>query len=48
MTAPHTARIELTRVPDDAQMYAYECDVESAAMWSRDAADPPLRVEQQR
>lgn len=35
MTRPHSGRIELTRVPDDVAMYRYECDVESAAMWSR-------------
>jgi hypothetical protein len=48
MTQPYTARVELTRVPDDAEMYRYECDLESAAMWSRDATDPPLRVEEPR
>ena len=48
MTRPHTARVELTRVPDDAEMYRYECDLESAAMWSRDATDPPLRVAEPR
>ncbi len=45
LAQPHTGRVELTRVPDDAEMYPYECDLESAAMWSRDAGDPPLRVE---
>lgn len=44
LAQPYTGRVELTRAPDDAEMYPYECDVESAAMWSRDAADPPLRV----
>lgn len=48
MTRPHTARVELTRVPDGTQMYRYECDLESAAMWSRSAADAPLRVEEAR
>ena len=48
MTEPHTARIELTRVPDGTAMYRYECDLESAAMWSRNADDPPLRIEQPR
>jgi hypothetical protein len=44
MTGPHTGRVELARVPDDVRMYAYECDIESAAMWSRSATDAPLRV----
>jgi hypothetical protein len=35
MTMPYSGRIELTRVPETAQMYPYECDVESASMWSR-------------
>lgn len=43
---PYAGRVELTRVPDSAQMYPYECDPESAAMWSRDAKDKPLRVGQ--
>jgi hypothetical protein len=44
MTQPHTGRVELTRVPDDVELYAYDCDAESAAMWSRDRADARLRV----
>jgi hypothetical protein len=44
MTEPYTGRVELTRVPDDVEMHAYECDVESAAMWSRQAADAPLSI----
>lgn len=46
ITKPYSGRVELTRVPDTAQMYPYECDPESAAMWSRDAKDKPLRVGQ--
>lgn len=48
MTRPHTGRVDLTRVPDGTEMYRYECDLESAAMWSRSAADPPLRVAEPR
>lgn len=48
MTAPHTGRVELTRVPDDVEMYEYDCDTESAAMWSRDRSDPSLRVGDER
>src|SRR5688572_25723825 len=44
MTAPYDGRVELTRVPDDVQMHAYDCDVESAAMWSRLPSDPQLRI----
>ena len=44
MTEPHTGRVELARVPDDVPMYAYKCDLESAAMWSRRPTDAPLRV----
>lgn len=44
LTAPYTSRIELTRVPEGTQMYAYDCDVESAGMWSRTVGDKPLRV----
>jgi hypothetical protein len=36
--------VELTRVPDDVEMHAYECDLESAAMWSRQRADTPLQL----
>ena len=46
MTKPYASRVELTRVPASVQMYPYECDPESAAMWSRDAKDKPLRVGQ--
>ena len=35
MAEPHTARIELARVPDDVPMYPYACDPESARMFSR-------------
>jgi hypothetical protein len=48
LARPYTGRVELTRVPDDAAMYDYDCDLESARMWSRDAGDPPLRVGEQR
>lgn len=45
LTMPYSGRIELTRVPETVQMYPYECDVESASMWSRTRGDEPLRVE---
>jgi len=44
MTKPYSGRVELTRVPDTTAIYPYECDPESAAMWSRDAKDKTLRV----
>jgi hypothetical protein len=44
MSEPYTQRVELTRVPDSTQMYPYECDVESASMWSRTKGDTPLRI----
>lgn len=44
MTEPYAGRVELTRVPDDVEMQEYECDVESAAMWSRVPTDSPLRL----
>jgi hypothetical protein len=39
MKQPYTGRVELTRVPDTVPMYPYECDVESASMWSRTRDD---------
>jgi hypothetical protein len=45
MTGSQSGRIELTRVPDDAPFYAFDCDTESAAMWSRRRGDAPLRVD---
>lgn len=45
MSMPYSGRIELTRVPETAQMYPYQCDVESASMWSRTRGDEALRVE---
>lgn len=42
MTEPYDGRVELTRVPDDVEMHAYECDLESAAMWSRQPGDTPF------
>jgi hypothetical protein len=46
LTKPYAGRLELTRVPDTAALYPYQCDVESAAMWSRNAKDKALRVGQ--
>ena len=39
MREPHQARIEIARVADDSPMYAYDCNVESASMFSRDAGE---------
>jgi hypothetical protein len=36
MREPHHARVELARVPDDARMIPYNCNVEAASMFSRD------------
>jgi hypothetical protein len=44
MSEPYVGQIELTRAPDETPIHAYECDAESAAMWSRSRNDPPLRV----
>lgn len=44
MREPHEARIEMARVPDDSPMYAYNCNVDSASMFSR---DPGKRLLQQ-
>jgi Family of unknown function (DUF6152) len=35
MREPHTASIDLARVPDDVPMYPYDCDPSSASMFSR-------------
>ena len=45
LSADYSARLELTRVPDGTAMYPYECDLESASMWSRTAGDAPLAVD---
>ena len=39
MASPHTARIELARVPDDVPMFPYDCDPEAARMFSRSAEE---------
>jgi hypothetical protein len=44
MTGSRRGRIELTRVPDDTPFYPFDCDKESAAMWSRQRGDPPLHI----
>jgi hypothetical protein len=43
MSAPHNARIEIARVADDSPMYAYNCDAESASMFSRDSGEALLQ-----
>jgi hypothetical protein len=45
MREPHHARIELARVADDSPMYAYDCNVEAARMFSRDAGESLLENE---
>ena len=45
LTSSHSGRIELTRAPDDAAFHAFECDLESASMWSRVRGDPPLSAD---
>lgn len=40
----YSSRIELPRVADDTPMYAYDCEVESASMFSRSPEDEPLRI----
>ena len=42
MEHPHTAKIELARVPDSVPMYPYNCDVESARQFSRAAGQSLL------
>ena len=44
LAGPQRGRVELTRVPEDTPMYAYVCDLESAAMWSRSRGDPALQI----
>jgi hypothetical protein len=43
MREPHNARIEIARVADDSPMYAYDCNAESASMFSRDAGERLLQ-----
>jgi hypothetical protein len=43
MSRPHTARIPIARVSDDTPMYPYNCDVDAASMFSRDAGESLLR-----
>jgi hypothetical protein len=43
MREPHHARVELARVPDDAPMVPYNCNVESASMFSRDPGQSLLQ-----
>lgn len=39
LSTPYSYRVEFIRVPADAPMYPYDCDPESAAMFSRDAEE---------
>jgi uncharacterized protein DUF6152 len=45
LTRSHSGRVELTRAPDDEPFHAFDCDLESASMWSRVRGDPPLSAE---
>jgi hypothetical protein len=45
LSADYSSRLELTRVPDGTEMYPYECDLESASMWSRTVGDAPPQVD---
>jgi hypothetical protein len=45
MREPYQGRLELTRIPAGVPMYPFDCDVESASMWSRTNGDKPLRVD---
>ena len=42
MSRPHTASIELARVPDDVPMFPYACDPEAAKMFSRSSGETLL------
>lgn len=42
MARPHTASIELARVPDDTPWYAYNCEKDAASMFSRAAGESLL------
>ena len=44
MTKPHNGRVEFARVADDTPIYPYDCDVESAAMFSRNRGDELLQI----
>jgi hypothetical protein len=45
MRAPHEARIEIARVTDDSPMYAYDCNVDAASMFSRAPSERLLQNE---
>jgi len=47
LSQPYSGRVELARVADDTVMDVFECDVESAAMFSRDIDEKPLRINSQ-
>ena len=44
---PYEGRVSLSRVADDAPMYPFECDLESASMFSRDLGENPLEIERE-
>ena len=39
LTEPHVGRFELARVADDTPIYSYECDIESAGLFTRQLED---------
>jgi hypothetical protein len=45
MSREHTARIVMRRAPDDAPMYRYDCDVDSARQFSRAPGESVLSPE---
>lgn len=44
LTQPFAGRLQFTRVASDTPMYPYDCEEESAAMFSRTPEDAELRV----
>lgn len=43
MREPHEARVEIARVADDSPWYTYDCNLDAAAMFSRDPNQRLLR-----
>jgi hypothetical protein len=44
LSHPYERRLEFLRMPADTPIYPYECDLESASMFSRGPGDAPLRI----
>lgn len=45
LSRAYDGRFEFVRISEDTPMYPYECDPESAAMFSREANDAPLQID---